>query len=336
MLRPANVKGVMRRDRARRASSRTPMSCACGRFTPSAGHATITGCARRDTPGAFLPQPDKHEEDRIMDLRNSPFMADMTRVSNEIYAKGWGEANGGNISIRIRPEEMFPFEHCLTPGPKTDLPFALPELAGDFFLVTGTGVFFRNIADSPHESLGVVRINQTGDGFFTLWGYSTGGKPTSELPAHLLSHAARKRISEGRDRVTLHTHAGNLIALTSLLPLETKTFTKALWEMLSECLLHLPDGVGILPWTAPGGLEIGRETAALMEKHRLVLWAHHGVFGTGENMDQAFGLIETADKAAEILLKTMAAGGPKQAIGADQLKAMAEAYGLTPLKGVLD
>jgi rhamnulose-1-phosphate aldolase len=268
-------------------------------------------------------------------MLESSVIDNLKNTSREIYTKGWGEANGGNISIRITAEELLPFEKKLATAEETQLPFAIPEIKGDCFLVTGTGVFFRHIKAYPRESLGIVRINQKGDAYTTLWGYTAGGRPTSELPAHLLSHAARKKASQGRDRVVLHTHATHLIALSFVLPLDTKVVTRELWEMMSECLVLFPEGVGVLEWMMPGSLEIGHATARLMEKHRLVLWAHHGIFGAGENLDQVFGLIETADKAAEMLLKVMAAGGKQQAISAHQLMALAKAFGVQPLEEAL-
>ena len=260
----------------------------------------------------------------------------MTRVSEQIYAKGWGEANGGNISIRLTQQEIAPYTPHYHSGPEARLPLALPDLAGDYFLVTGTGVFFRNIKNSPQESLGIVQIAPDGESYSLVWGYSSGGRPTSELPSHLLSHAARKTASDGLDKVVLHTHTTNLIALSFVLPLDMATLTRELWEMMTECLVLFPDGIGILPWMLPGQLEIGRETASLMEKHRLVLWPHHGIFGAGQSMDQVFGLIETAEKAAEMLLKVMAAGGKRQAISRDQLRALAKAFNVTPIPGVLE
>jgi len=271
-----------------------------------------------------------------MDILQSVFLSDIIRVSGQIYAKGWGEANGGNISIRITPEEMVPFAECLTSGQEHKLPLAMPDLAGDYFLVTGTGTFFRNIAVAPLESLGIVHINWTGEAYSVVWGYSKGGSVTSEFPTHLLSHVVRKKITNSLDTIILHTHTTNLIALSFVLPLDMGVINRELWEMMSECLILFPDGIGILPWMVPGQLEIGRETAILMEKHHLVLWAHHGIFGAGQNMDQIFGLIETAEKAAEMLLKVMAAGGKKQAISTEQLRALAKAFNVVPQKGVLD
>jgi len=137
------------------------------------------------------------------------------------------------------------------------------------------------------------------------------------------------------DTIILHTHTTNLIALSFVLPLDMAVVTRELWEMMSECLILFPDGIGVLPWMLPGQLEIGHETAALIENHHLILWAHHGVFAAGQNMDQVFGLIETAEKAAEMLLKVMAAGGKKQAISTDQLKTLARTFNVSPQNGVL-
>lgn len=93
----------------------------------------------------------------------------------------------------------------------------------------------------------------------------------------------------------MHCHATNLIALTYVLENNSDFFTRKLWEGSTECLVVFPDGVGILPWMVPGTDEIGRATATDMQKHSLVLWPFHGVFGSGPTLDETFGLIDTAE-----------------------------------------
>ena len=44
--------------------------------------------------------------------------------------------------------------------------------------------------------------------------------------------------------------------------------------------------------------------------HPLALWPYHGVFGAGTTLDETFGLIDTAEKAAEVLVKVLSMGGP--------------------------
>ena len=53
-----------------------------------------------------------------------------------------------------------------------------------------------------------------------------------------------------------------------------------------------------------GTNEIGEATAKKMEEFRLVVWGMHGIYGSGRTMDEAFGLIETVEKAAEIFMLT--------------------------------
>ena len=61
--------------------------------------------------------------------------------------------------------------------------------------------------------------------------------------------------------------------------------------------------VNVLPWMLCGTNEIGEATAKKMETARLVVWAQHGIYGAGKDLDETSGLIETAEKAAEIWLK---------------------------------
>lgn len=64
-----------------------------------------------------------------------------------------------------------------------------------------------------------------------------------------------------------------------------------------------------------------------MEEFDLVLWAQHGVFAVGESPDACFGLVETAEKAAAILLKVLACAPEKrQAPGARDLRDMARVF----------
>ena len=68
-------------------------------------------------------------------------------------------------------------------------------------------------------------------------------------------------------------------------------------------IVVFPDGVNVLPWMLCGTNEIGEATAKEMETARLVVWSQHGIYGAGADLDETFGLIETAEKAAEIYMK---------------------------------
>jgi rhamnulose-1-phosphate aldolase len=97
-----------------------------------------------------------------------------------------------------------------------------------------------------------------------------------------------------------------------------------------------PEGVSILPWIVPGTTEIGEATAAKMKETRLVLWPQHGIYGAGKDMDEVFGLIETAEKAAEVYTYVCAQGGINQTISDENLRLLADSFGVTPREGYLN
>jgi rhamnulose-1-phosphate aldolase len=99
--------------------------------------------------------------------------------------------------------------------------------------------------------------------------------------------------------------------------------------MCSEALMFLYDGVAVLPWMPCGTDEIGEATAEKLRDRRAVVWAQHGVFGTGASPDEALGLIEIIDKAAELYLKT--AHLPRLSVITDEnLRTLARALDVTP------
>ena len=46
-------------------------------------------------------------------------------------------------------------------------------------------------------------------------------------------------------------------------------------------------------------------TGELMRQYDVAIWAHHGMFCSGEDFDMTFGLMHTVEKSAEILVKTL-------------------------------
>jgi rhamnulose-1-phosphate aldolase len=72
-----------------------------------------------------------------------------------------------------------------------------------------------------------------------------------------------------------------------------------------------------------GSNELGQATATALRQRTLVVWEQHGIVGSGRNLDEAFGRIYVAEKAAEIYLACAAAGGLKKTLTDAQLQAIA-------------
>ncbi|MBR3394479.1 MAG: rhamnulose-1-phosphate aldolase [Lachnospiraceae bacterium] len=238
----------------------------------------------------------------MKDILTAPFLVEMVRTAANMYAHGWDERNGGNISLMLSEEEISEYLDVTRVLCTIPTGFAAPSLDGKCFLVTGTGKYFKNVQYDPAANLGLVRLADGGTNAELLWGFTDGGKFTSEFPAHMMSHAARLE-ADPLNRVVMHCHPTNLLAMTYVHDLDEISFTRTLWQMCTECIVVFPDGVNVLPWMLCGTNEIGEATAEKMKTARLVVWAQHGIYGAGKDLDETFGLIETAEKAAEIYMK---------------------------------
>lgn len=269
----------------------------------------------------------------MKNILEAPFVREMEKTTANMYRLGWDERNGGNISYLLNEEEVGEYLDLNKVIRTIPTGFNASELIGKIFIVTGTGKYFKNVESDPETNLGIVRIGKDGTTAELLWGYKDGGRFTSEFPAHMMSHTARLK-TDPDHRVVMHTHPTYTIAMNAVCPLDEKDFTKRLWKSNTEAIVVFPDGVGVLPCMVCGTNEIGEATAAKMKDFRLVVWTNHGIYGTGKTMDEAFGLIETVEKTAQIYMLTL--GHVQNVIPDEVLKGLAKLWNLTPLAGVLE
>lgn len=270
----------------------------------------------------------------MKNILNAPFVEEMKKTTANMYRLGWDERNGGNISYMLDENEVKQYLDLNNVIRTIPIDFDAAELEGKIFIVTGTGKYFKNIEFDPAKNLGIIRIAKDGKTAELLWGYEDGGKFTSELPAHLMSHITRLK-KDPDHRVVIHTHPTNTLAMTHVHELDDKKFTHTIWEMCTECIVVFPDGIGVLPWMVCGNNEIGIATAKKMEEYRLVVWGLHGIYGAGKDMDETFGLIETVEKAAQLYMLII---GHEHinTIHDEELKAVAEAFKIDYRKDFLD
>lgn len=265
-----------------------------------------------------------------MKVLNAKFVQGFMRMANDGWEQGWHERNGGNLSYRIKPEEVDLVKENFVSREWQPIGTTVKTLAGEYFLVTGSGKYFRNVILDPEDSICIIELDERGENYRIVWGLVNGGRPTSELPSHLMNHEVKVIATGGKHRVIYHAHTTNIIALTFVLPLEDRVFTRELWEMATECPVVFPEGVGVVPWMVPGGREIAVATSELMKKYNLAIWAHHGMFASGEDFDLTFGLMHTAEKSAEILVKMLSMQSYKrQTIQPQDFRSLAKDFHVT-------
>lgn len=266
-----------------------------------------------------------------MNVMDTDFFKKYIDMADDGDQMGWHERNGGNFTYWIKQEEIECIRNELSKeGKWMPIGTCVKDLAKEYFLISGTGKYFHNMKKDPMHTVGIIEIDETGEQYRICWGLLDGGKPTSEMPTHLMNLEVRKNMTNSEERVIYHAHCPNLIALTFLLPLKDEVFTRELWEMMTECPVIFPEGVGVVKWMVPGGKDIAVATSKKMKNYRAVIWAHHGLFCSGIDFDSTFGLMHTIEKSAEIYIKVHSVQTKKiQSITPDDFRQLAKEFHVT-------
>lgn len=111
----------------------------------------------------------------MKDIMTAPFLTEVRKLLQNMYRLGWDERNGGNLSYILHEDELTPYldiNHVIREIPTN---FDASPLAGKYFIVTGTGKYFKNVYDDPENNLGIMRVAADGKNVELLWGYADGG-----------------------------------------------------------------------------------------------------------------------------------------------------------------
>lgn len=209
------------------------------------------------------------------------------------------EGAAGNISLclgwEVDPRRKFPIEETI------DLPIPVPELAGRLFLVTGSGRRLREIRVDPVANLGAVRILDGG----TTARLNTSprrlfAKLTSEFNSHLAVH--QDQIAQTQTNFNAVVHAQPLhVTYLSHIPAyqDEKYFNRHLLRWEPEAIVNFPEGIGLAKFQVPGSPQLMQATLEGLRKHRIVVWAKHGVVARSNiSVKRAVDAIEYAETGA--------------------------------------
>ncbi|MGX7776191.1 rhamnulose-1-phosphate aldolase [Streptococcus pluranimalium] len=247
-------------------------------------------------------------------MKYPKYIEELIEVTNDMWLQGWDEYNGGNVSYRLTPSDITNLESDLkdtdyqlyTDEQEVEVMPIPDNIQNQYLLITATFSHFRKLKHQVSVDSGIIRL--TDKGYIKVAGFNTGKKPTSEIFMHILAHSARMKYDKN-SRVVIHNHANNIVLYSLLNGITSESLTLDLWSVLTESIVVFPDGIGVLPWDVPGTKNLGKNTAELLQDHRLVVWSQHGVLSTGCDYQDCFGLIETANKAAGLALKLQQISG---------------------------
>ena len=164
----------------------------------------------------------------------------------------------------------------------------------------------RDIARNPMDAGIILRVTDVGTTIEIL--AEKNLSPTMELPSHLLMHqvfakSLLKQTGDGCPAPCFHTHPTELIALSHIKQLQhAEALTEVLYNMHPEVRLNVPQGLGWVPYHAPGSIELAKASIKNLDKHHLLLWEHHGILATGTDIVEVFDAVDILNKAAKIYL----------------------------------
>ena len=268
--------------------------------------------------------------DNLLNLANDifqkkelkPVFTQVGTIARYLWDRGWAEKNAGNFSINVTGFFSDRELDHLSSYPFFPLSKQYPGLVRTLFLLSGTGTRMRDVVENPTEHICFVYISDSGSAYHIISENqgNTAVKPSSELATHL---AIQQQLLQKKstEKVVLHAHITELIALTQLSPFTTEAAVNSLlWGMHPETLLFLPDGVGYIPYILPGTENIAMATVRGFEKHKVVLWEKHGCMAVGKSLSEAFDNLDILAKSARIYFQCKSTGMEPEGLSNSQLK----------------
>ncbi|MCX6166251.1 MAG: class II aldolase/adducin family protein, partial [Ignavibacteriae bacterium] len=179
-------------------------------------------------------------------------LSEVKQISRLLQEKGWAEANAGNFSVNITElfkNISFKFEKSNGIHTKNIYKF----LNCNYILVSRSGSKMRDIAKNPLPELCLLYINRLGKIYYNIpLDDNKNKRPTSELHTHLeIQNLLSEKKSD--DKVVIHTHPAEVIALTQIKKFcNEKNFNKLLYSIQPEVSFAFPEGIGFVPYYTSG------------------------------------------------------------------------------------
>jgi rhamnulose-1-phosphate aldolase len=239
------------------------------------------------------------------------------------------EGSAGNISVYmgwdIDPRRKFPLEETI------ELPSPEPELAGGSFLATGSGRRLREVAADPEANLGFVVVDKGGKTakLFTS-PKRLFAKLTSEFNSHLAVHRNQILGFGTNFHAVIHAQPLYLTYLSHIPRYRDETYlNRHILRWQPESIVHLPEGVGYIPFTLPGSPELMAATVDKLRHNRVVLWAKHGVMARSDaSVKRACDRIEYAETAAHYEYLNLTIQELGEGLTVEELRSICNSFGI--------
>ncbi len=237
------------------------------------------------------------------------------------------EGAAGTISVCLRwPMELrtrFPLVS------EMELPEPVPELAGATFLVTGAGRRLREILDEPTASIACIVVNEGGKAGKLYTSYQKRfERVTSEFNSHLAVHYNQILASNTNFHAIIHAQPVHLTYLSHIPRYQDEQYLNThLLRWQPETIINLPEGIGFIPFRIPGSPELMAASVDSLRRHRIVIWAKHGVMARSDvSVKRAADRVEYAETAAKYEYLNLSAGELGEGLSAEEIRTMCRSF----------
>ncbi len=245
------------------------------------------------------------------------------------------EGAAGNISVCLRSRKdtgtVWPLE------PRTrfpvvgeiELPQPVPELAGATFLVSGSGRRLREIIDEPAANIACIVVNAGGKtgALYTAF-QRRFERVTSEFNSHLAVHYDQMVATGTNFHAVIHAQPMHLTFLSQIPRYQDEGYLNThLLRWQPETIINLPEGIGFIPFRIPGSPELMAANVECLRKHRIVIWAKHGVMARSDvSVKRAADRVEYAETSAKYEYLNLTVGEAGQGLSAEELRTICKTF----------
>jgi rhamnulose-1-phosphate aldolase len=237
------------------------------------------------------------------------------------------EGAAGNISVCLRwpvePRTRFPVVE------EVALPQPVPELAGVAFLVTGAGRRLREIIDIPTASIACIIVDEGGrTGKQYVSHHRRFERVTSEFNSHLAVHYDQILATGTNFHAVIHAQPMHLTYLSHVPRYQDEGYlNKHLLRWQPETIINLPEGIGFIPFRLPGSPELMAGNVECLRRHRIVIWAKHGVMARSDvSVKRAADRVEYAETAAKYEVLNLTTGELGEGLSAEEIRAICQTF----------
>jgi len=239
------------------------------------------------------------------------------------------EGAAGNISICLRwPVEVRTRFPVLG---EIELPQPVPELAGATFIVSGSGRRLREILDEPTANLACIVVHEGGKTGRLYTSFNRRfERVTSEFNSHLAVHYDQVLATGTNFHAVIHAQPVHLTYLSHIPRYQDEAYLNThLLRWQPETIVNLPEGIGFLPFEVPGSDALMAGNIAALRKHRIVIWAKHGVMARSDvSVKRAADRVEYAETAARYEYLNLTTGEIGEGLSVEEIRTHCAAFNI--------